>query len=170
MRSYLNILAVGVHLTIMTDEKNTRATLKDGWIHTGDVAELDSQGRFKIIDRVKVRLVLYCQLALASFFTTQNIMKLAQGEYVALEKIENLYAACPLVLQIFVHGDSLQSYLVAVVVPDPVALAPLVSTILGEKVTSDNTPALEKAIKDPRVVARVLTVLNKEAKKNRLAG
>ncbi|KAG1749004.1 uncharacterized protein EDB91DRAFT_1111955 [Suillus paluster] len=134
------------------DEKNTRETLKDGWIHTGDVAEIDAQGRFKIIDRVK------------------NIMKLSQGEYVALEKVENMYAACPIVQQIFVHGDSLQSYLLAVVVPDPVTLAPLVSTILGQKITPDDIPALEKAIKDHRVIAQVLTVLNKEAKKNRLTG
>ncbi|KAI6140885.1 AMP-dependent synthetase/ligase [Pisolithus tinctorius] len=45
------------------DEKTTQETLRDGWIHTGDVAEVDSSGRFKIIDRVK------------------NILKLAQGEY-----------------------------------------------------------------------------------------
>lgn len=134
------------------DEKNTRETLKDGWIHTGDVAEVDPQGRFKIVDRIK------------------NIMKLSQGEYVALEKVENMYVACPLVQQIFVHGDPLQSYLLAVLIPDPVALAPLVSTVLGQKVTSDDIPALEKAIKDPRVVAQVLAVLNVEAKKNRLAG
>jgi len=134
------------------DEKNTRDTLKDGWLYTGDVAEIDSQGRFKIIDRVK------------------NIMKLAQGEYVALEKVENTYTACPIVQQIYVHGDSLQSYLLAVVIPDPVVLAPLASAVFGRKITPNDTNALKEAVKDPRVIQEVLKLLSAEAKKNKLAG
>lgn len=41
----------------MQDEKNTKETVDDeGWLRTGDIAEIDSCGRVKIIDRVKVKI------------------------------------------------------------------------------------------------------------------
>ena len=81
-------------------------------MHTGDVAALAEGGRFKIIDRVK------------------NIMKLAQGEYVALEAVENAYAAAPLIAQVFVYGDGLRHFLVGVVVPELAPLAALAARAL----------------------------------------
>lgn len=38
----------------------------------------------------------------------KHIFKLSQGEYIAPEKIENVYTRCVPVLQVFVHGDSFQ--------------------------------------------------------------
>ena len=83
----------------MNEEKN-REALVDGWLLSGDVGLILPNGSIKIIDRAK------------------NIFKLAQGEYIAPEKLENVYVQSSFVSQIHVHGDSLQSYLVAIVIPD----------------------------------------------------
>ncbi|PCH38260.1 long-chain-fatty-acid-CoA ligase [Wolfiporia cocos MD-104 SS10] len=143
----------GCFIGYYKDENNTKATIdEDGWVHTGDVGEFDGCGRLKIVDRVK------------------NIMKLAQGEYVAVEYIENVYSSCPLVAQLFVHGDSLQSYLLAIVVPDPVPLSALVSRLYGKTVASDDAKALQEAVQDPQVNAAVLAELTKQAQAAQLKG
>ncbi|EGZ24840.1 hypothetical protein PHYSODRAFT_539827 [Phytophthora sojae] len=82
-------------------EKTREAIDERGWFHTGDIGCWNADGTLSIIDRKK------------------NIFKLAQGEYVAAEKIENIYAKSKYVAQIFAYGDSLQSCLVGIVVPDP---------------------------------------------------
>ena len=91
-------------------------------------------------------------------------MKLSQGEYVALERIESLYSACPLVAQLYVHGDSLQSYLLGVVVPDPVQLAALASKVWARPVSETDLPALQQAARDEKVKEAVLRELTKQAK------
>lgn len=73
---------------------------KDGWLHSGDIGMWTENGTLKIIDRKK------------------HIFKLSQGEYVAPEKLENIYVTCPLIAQIFAYGNSNQTYVVAIVVPD----------------------------------------------------
>lgn len=83
------------------EEKTKEAIDHDGWLRSGDIGCLYPNGSLKIIDRRK------------------NIFKLSQGEYVAPEKVENIYIRARGVQEAFVYGDSLQNYCIAVLVPSP---------------------------------------------------
>ncbi len=54
-----------------------------------------------------------------------NVLKLSQGEFVAISRLEALYSHCPEIRQIYVYGTSERSFLLAVVVPSEALVAEL---------------------------------------------
>ncbi|UMB67739.1 carboxylic acid reductase [Mycobacterium paraterrae] len=77
----------------------------DGYYRTGDVFAETSPDHLVYVDR------------------RNNVLKLAQGEFVTLAKLEAEFGNSPLVRQIYIYGNSAQPYLLAVVVPSNDALA-----------------------------------------------
>jgi long-chain acyl-CoA synthetase len=77
---------------------------QEGWLHTGDVGELDD-GFLRITDRKK------------------DLIKTSGGKYVAPQKVEVIFkAVSPYASQIVVHGDT-RNYVTALITLDPDAMA-----------------------------------------------
>lgn len=76
----------------------------DGYYRTGDVVAEIGPDRLVYLDR------------------RNNVLKLSQGEFVTVSKLEAAFGTSPLVRQIFVYGNSARSYLLAVIVPTEDAL------------------------------------------------
>ncbi|KAF2711177.1 long-chain-fatty-acid-CoA ligase/ protein binding protein [Pleomassaria siparia CBS 279.74] len=131
-------------------EETAKAIDSDGWFHTGDIATVDALGRFKIIDRRK------------------NVLKLAQGEYISPERIENVYLAnCGWMATAYVHGDSHQSCLVGLFGVAPDAFPAFASKILGEPITAQDTAKLQQAMKSKKVEKAILKDLDRIGKKSK---
>ncbi|MEV3981105.1 long-chain fatty acid--CoA ligase [Nonomuraea sp. NPDC049758] len=80
--------------------QETAEALADGWLHTGDIGELDQAGRLLITDRKK------------------ELIKTSGGKYVAPTYLEGrIKAACPFASNVFVHGDR-RNYVTALVTLD----------------------------------------------------
>ena len=77
----------------------TAEMLRDGWIYSGDIGEIDADGFLKITDRKK------------------SIFKTAGGKYVAPLQLEFALRSHPLVSRVVVIGES-RPYVTALIVPD----------------------------------------------------
>ncbi|WP_067674273.1 carboxylic acid reductase [Nocardia miyunensis] len=86
-------------------ELNAEIFDAEGFYRTGDIMAEHGPDHLVYVDR------------------RNNVLKLSQGEFVTVAKLEAVYAASPLVRQIYVYGSSERSYLLAVVVPTPESLA-----------------------------------------------
>ncbi|KAE9606536.1 putative CDP-diacylglycerol--inositol 3-phosphatidyltransferase, Long-chain-fatty-acid--CoA ligase [Lupinus albus] len=126
-------------------EDLTKEVLIDGWFHTGDIGEWQPNGSMKIIDRKK------------------NIFKLSQGEYVAVENLENIYDQVSSIESIWVYGNSFEAFLVAVANPRKEAL---------ERWAEENGISMDfsSLCEDSRAKKYILEELSKTAKENKLKG
>ncbi|ULN50362.1 thioester reductase domain-containing protein [Mycolicibacterium goodii] len=77
---------------------------EEGYYRTGDIVAELGPDHLEYLDR------------------RNNVLKLSQGEFVTVSKLEAVFGDSPLVRQIYVYGNSARSYLLAVVVPTEEAL------------------------------------------------
>ncbi|WP_417428387.1 AMP-dependent synthetase/ligase [Kiloniella sp.] len=81
------------------DQKYTDETIIGGWLHTGDIGEIDHRGRLKITDRKK------------------DIIVLSGGDNVSPARVEGELSLHPSIHQVMVYGNK-RPHLTAIIVPD----------------------------------------------------
>ncbi|MDP1918051.1 MAG: long-chain fatty acid--CoA ligase [Myxococcales bacterium] len=119
--------------------EETAAALKDGWLLTGDIGELDEAGRLKITDRKK------------------DLIKTSGGKYVAPQNLEGKFKlVCPYASNAVIHGNN-RNFVVMLVALDPEA-------IMDWAKTNGVNGGYEEVVKDPRTHALIkpfVTEMNK---------
>ena len=89
----------GIFKGYYRDEETTKIALCDGWLHTGDVGEVDAEGYMKITDRKK------------------DLMITAGGKNIAPQFIENLLKFSPYINDAVIIADA-RKYVSAIIVID----------------------------------------------------
>jgi fatty acid CoA ligase FadD9 len=87
---------------------------EDGYYRTGDVMAELGPDQLMYLDR------------------RNNVVKLSQGEFVAVSRLEALYSHSPSIRQIYIYANSERAFLIAVVVPSAWILLsiPLLTRVL----------------------------------------
>jgi fatty acid CoA ligase FadD9 len=99
----------------------------DGYYRTGDIVAEVAPEQLVYLDR------------------RNNVLKLSQGEFVTVSKLEAVFASTPLIRQIYIYGNSARSYLLAVIVPTPDTLSRWPSAEL-KPLISDSLQDVAKAV------------------------
>lgn len=93
------IKSKGIFKGYYRDEEKTKEALADGWLHTGDVGDVDEEGYLKITDRKK------------------DLMITAGGKNISPQFIENLLKFSPYINDAIVIADG-RKYVTAIIVVD----------------------------------------------------
>ena len=110
--------------------EQTAETVKDGWLYTGDIGEVDAEGLLKITDRKK------------------DLIKTSGGKYVAPQAIEGKFKmACPYVSQSLVHGNN-RNFCTMLVALDKEAITEWAKN-------NGVTGTYDQIVKDPRTHALI---------------
>ncbi|OBI14764.1 hypothetical protein A5713_24685 [Mycobacterium sp. E2497] len=99
---------------------------EDGFYHTGDIFSQIEPDRLAYVDR------------------RNNVLKLSQGEFVTVSKLEAIYAEHPRIQNVYVYGSSAHAYLLAVVVPTTETLG----RHTGPQLRAELTAALRQAARE----------------------
>ncbi len=123
------------------DEGATKELISDdGFMITGDIVELRAPEVIAWVDRAK------------------NVLKLSQGEFVAVSQLEALFSTrTPYIQQVYVYGNAHRAYVLAVIVPDLAAA----QAHLRERGVSFDDAALKQLLRDE---------INRIAKEEKLRG
>ncbi|KAG0194878.1 long-chain fatty acid-CoA ligase [Apophysomyces sp. BC1034] len=130
------------------EQETQEALTDDGWLRTGDIGEWTERGTLCIIDRKK------------------NLVKLSNGEYIALEKLESVYKTSVVVENMCVYADPLFPRPVALVVPFEAQLRQMVDERYPQLKGKD----MEVLCEHKAIRGLVLNVLQEQAKKGGLKG
>ncbi len=120
----------------LKDEAATAETLKDGWLHSGDIGHLDSEGYLCITDRKKDLLIT------------------AGGKNISPQNLEGMLKQIPLVNLAVVIGDQ-KKYLSALLTPNQETLGLFARE---HKLGTDHLPEL---VRHPKVLGEIQIHLDK---------
>lgn len=130
----------GIFKGYFRDEENTREALVDGWMHTGDVGEIDAEGYLKITDRKK------------------DLIITAGGKNIAPQYIENLLKFSPYINDAVVIGDR-RKFLSALIVIDE---ENVVKYAQDQKVQFTTFASLTKTQEVIDLIQAEITTVNKQ--------
>ena len=118
--------------------EETKKVIKEGWLHTGDIGELDHNNYLKITDRKK------------------DIIVSLGGDNISPSKIENILCLNQLIKQSFVYGDK-KNYLVGIIVCDKETSKEQIKPVI-EKI--NNNLSLTEKIKNFILIKDEFTINN----------